>query len=64
MDHLLVLRHYGRRMMAPDPRRTKEFRAWKLWTEALGRIAPALERKGILVPAQHPANIAILEAAE
>lgn len=48
MDHLLVLRHYGRRMMAPDPRRAKEVRAHDLWVEALERLEPALMRKGII----------------
>lgn len=48
MDHLLVLRHYGRRMMAPDARRTKEMRAHTLWHEALARLHPVLERKGIV----------------
>lgn len=47
-DHLLVLRHYGRRMMAPDPRRVKELRAYTLWREALERLHPALVRKGIV----------------
>ena len=47
-DHLLVLRHYGRRQMAPDPRRVKEMRAHKLWKEALERIEPILVRKGIV----------------
>ena len=27
MEHLLVMRHYGRRQMPPDPRRIKEGRA-------------------------------------
>ncbi len=48
MDHLLVLRHYGRRLMAPDPRRAKEVKAFSLWTEALDRMTPILERKGIV----------------
>lgn len=48
MDHLLVLRHYGRRQLAPDPRRTKEVRAHSLWKEALDRIEPVLVRKGIV----------------
>ena len=48
MDHLLVLRHYGRRMMAPDARRAKEARAHTLWHEALARLHPVLERKGIV----------------
>lgn len=49
-DHLLVLRHYGRRRMPPDPRRVKEMRAHKLWIEALERIEPVLIRKKILRP--------------
>ncbi len=48
MEHLLVLRHYGRRQMAPDPRRLKEVRAFHLWREALERIEPLLVRKGIV----------------
>lgn len=48
MDHFIVLRHYGRRQMPPDPRRTKEVRAHKLWKEALERIEPLLVRKGIV----------------
>ncbi|MEM9470235.1 MAG: hypothetical protein AAF988_08745 [Pseudomonadota bacterium] len=47
-DHLLVLRHYGRRQMPPDPRRVKEVRAHGLWKEALERIEPILVRKGIV----------------
>jgi hypothetical protein len=48
MDHLLVLRHYGKRQMAPDPRRIKEVRAFALWKEALERMEPVLVRKGIV----------------
>lgn len=48
MDHLLVLRHYGRRMLPPDPRRVKEVRAHKLWCEALDRLEQPLQRKGIV----------------
>lgn len=58
MDHLLVLRHYGRRLMPPDPHRVKEMRAHKLWVEALERMEPVLIRKGILRPFRY------LEAAE
>lgn len=47
-DHLLVLRHYGRRQMPPDPRRIKEVRAFGLWKEAMERIEPLLVRKGIV----------------
>lgn len=48
MDHMLVLRHYGKRQMAPDPRRVKEARAFTLWKEALERLEPVLVRKGIV----------------
>lgn len=56
MDHLLVLRHYGRRLMPPDARRVKEVKAHGLWIEALERITPILERKGIVqsLSAWHP----------
>lgn len=47
-DHLLVLRHYGRRDMAPDPRRVKEARAYQIWEEALERIESVLVAKGIV----------------
>jgi hypothetical protein len=48
MDHLLVLRHYGRRLMPPDAERVREMRAAGLWREALGRIGAVMERKGII----------------
>ncbi len=48
MDHLLILRHYGRRLMPPDARRVKEVKAHGLWVEALERMTPILERKGIV----------------
>ena len=54
-DHLLVLRHYGRRHMAPEPHRIKEARSYKLWCEALERMSPILEKKGIIEP-QRPAS--------
>ena len=60
MDHLLVLRHYGRRQMAPDPARLKEQRAYKLWHEALTRMEPVLVKKGIVT-----SNVVMMpEAAE
>jgi len=49
-DHLLVLRHYGRRQLAPDLNRVKEVQAHRLWHEALERIEPILIRKGIVQP--------------
>lgn len=50
MEHMLVLRHYGRRMMAPDPRRVKEARAHILWREAMDRMSDVLTSKGIVRP--------------
>ncbi len=47
-DHLFVLRHYGRRQLAPDPRRVKEIQAHRLWVEALERLEPVFLRKGII----------------
>lgn len=50
MDHLLVLRHYGQRMLPPDPRRAKEIRAWRLWAEAMKALSAVLEKKKIIRP--------------
>ncbi len=50
MDHLLVLRHYGRRLLPPDPRRAQEIRGYRLWIEAMEQLAPALEAKKIICP--------------
>jgi len=47
-DHFLVMHHYGRRMIPPDPRRVKEQRAYKIWQESMDRMQPVLERKGIV----------------
>ena len=47
-DHLLVLRHYGRRRLPPDERRVKELRAHTLWSEAMDRMEEPLCRKGIV----------------
>ncbi|PJB71428.1 MAG: hypothetical protein CO093_05125 [Alphaproteobacteria bacterium CG_4_9_14_3_um_filter_47_13] len=50
MDHALVLRHYGRRLLPPDPDRIKERRAHQLWIEALGMIEMVLVSKGLVHP--------------
>jgi len=55
-DHLLVLRHYGRRLMRPDARRVKEARASAIWDQALERLAPALEKKEIVKKMMPPAD--------
>lgn len=47
-EHLLVLAHYGRRMLAPDANRAQEARALLLWREALDRLTPVLQEKGVV----------------
>lgn len=47
-DHLLVLRHYGRRGTPPDPYRIKEVRACRLWLDALDHLEAVFVRKGIV----------------
>lgn len=62
-DHLLVLRYYGRRYLAPDPNRVKEKRAFFIWVEAFERLEPVLEKKGLIEQQSwtkkfHPQNYA------
>jgi len=47
-DHCLVLRHYGRKQMAPDERYVKERKAAHLWKEAMTHLYPILLRKNII----------------
>lgn len=47
-DHLLVMRHYGRRMLPPDSDRPKEKRAAHLWDEAMDILEESLFRRGFL----------------
>ncbi len=47
-DHLLVLRHYGRRKMAPDANRVKERRASTLWAQAMAILEKPLVKKEIV----------------
>jgi hypothetical protein len=48
MEHLLVLRHFGRRMMAPEPTRVSERGAYRQWAEALTCLSKVLEDKKIV----------------
>ncbi len=48
IDHIKVLRHYGMRLLSPDPRHPKEARAYTIWIEALDRLGDALKSKGIV----------------
>lgn len=48
LDHLHVLRHYGNRMVTPDPSARQERRSYDIWREAMDRMEPILIRKGIV----------------
>ncbi|HOO50867.1 MAG TPA: hypothetical protein PLK94_06220 [Alphaproteobacteria bacterium] len=54
IDHIKVLRHYGLRLLSPDPRHPKEVRAYHIWNEALDRLGEALKSKGIVEEASAP----------
>jgi hypothetical protein len=58
-DHLLVLRHYGRRAWPPDPYAPREAHAARLWDEALAELAPPLRAKGIVRSADDGAPLAL-----
>ncbi len=62
-DHLLVLRHYGRRHWPPDPYRIKEAQSYELWQEALERMSPILLSKGIIEPAPVIQSCEMMEVA-
>lgn len=49
-DHIKVLKHYGLRLMAPDPTRAREVRAARLWAEALEKLDEVLVAKKIVKP--------------
>jgi len=48
MEHILVLRHYGKRLMPPDFTRTKEMRAHNFWHEAMDVLSEVFAEKGII----------------
>lgn len=49
IDHIRVLRHYGLRMLSPDPHRPKEAHAYHLWIEAMEKLEEPLVAKRIVV---------------
>ena len=50
MHHFRVLRHYGQRMIAPDPTRAKEVLSARLWEEAMDILNDVFVAKGIVHP--------------
>lgn len=49
MEHLLVMRHYGRKGCAPDCECPLQKRACKLWAEAMEKLNWYAQKTGILI---------------
>ncbi|TAN57876.1 MAG: hypothetical protein EPN26_02160 [Rhodospirillales bacterium] len=47
--HLVVLGEYGLRLRPPVPQHVHEREAARVWSEALARLAPVLQAKGIVL---------------
>lgn len=55
LAHARILRLWGERGQAPDPRALRERGDWRLWREALARLDWPLRQKGIVAgPAPAP----------
>lgn len=50
MDHLLVLRHYGAKGVAPDKRILKESKSAVIWADAMDRLRPMFIKLGHVSP--------------
>jgi hypothetical protein len=48
LTHARILRIWGERAAAPDPRYPSEKHDWRLWREALDRLEWPLRVKGIV----------------
>lgn len=48
LQHARILRLWGERGQAPDPRALRERGDWRLWSEAIGRLDWPLRVKGIV----------------
>ncbi len=48
MEHVMILRYYGRRLEAPNPEYAKEMRAAVIWREAMDELEDVLVTKGIV----------------
>lgn len=57
LAHARILRLWGERGTAPDPRHLSEKRDWAIWREAIERLEFPLRQKGIVV-----AERSVLEA--
>lgn len=54
LQHARILRLWGERGQAPDPRAPRERGDWRLWREALSRLDWPLRMKGIIAPDAQP----------
>ena len=50
MHHFRVLHHYGLRMVAPDPYRSRESISARIWKEAMEILEEVFVAKGIVYP--------------
>ena len=71
LAHARILRRWGERGTAPDPRHPGERGDWRLWREAMSRLDWPLRMKGIIagpalpgVPAASAADAALLAFPE
>lgn len=48
LDHILVIRHYGRRGEIPQLSRMREMKAYDLWRTARAALEPRLEKYNII----------------
>jgi hypothetical protein len=58
LAHARVLRLWGERGQAPDPRHLSERADWRLWREAMDRMDFPLRTKGIVAGPRLPAEAA------
>jgi len=60
LQHARILRIWGERQAAPDPRYPSEKGDWRLWREAMSRLDWPLRVKGIVagpLPVHQPAEV-------
>ncbi|WP_149540463.1 hypothetical protein [Siccirubricoccus phaeus] len=60
LQHARILRIWGERQAAPDPRYASEKGDWRLWREAISRLDWPLRVKGIVagpLPVAQPAEV-------
>jgi hypothetical protein len=48
LTHARIMRIWGERRCAPDPRRVHEKGDWRVWREAMDRLGASLRAKGIV----------------